>query len=181
MARSFPQSRAGIPGTHASSKSVCASRRISRYMNSAASIHLHVPHVTIEARPSRLSPPLGLHNDGAMRVGARKSQAACDREYRSRQPRSGSRRKHLPEGGVESSPRCSVAKPCDIGIHCRPSAPGGADRTSFAKSESKADCYDGRVFNFGKPKTAGDWIAHVLLVAVALFLLWWICGYTCSD
>jgi len=29
------------------------------------------------------------------------------------------------------------------------------------------------VFNFGKPKTAGDWIGHFLLVIVALFLVWW--------
>jgi hypothetical protein len=29
------------------------------------------------------------------------------------------------------------------------------------------------MFNFGKPKTVGDWIAHALLVAVAIFLVWW--------
>jgi hypothetical protein len=29
------------------------------------------------------------------------------------------------------------------------------------------------VFNFGKPKTAGQWIAHAVLAIVALFLVWW--------
>lgn len=29
------------------------------------------------------------------------------------------------------------------------------------------------VFNFGKPKTAGDWIVHVAGAIVALFLVWW--------
>jgi hypothetical protein len=34
-------------------------------------------------------------------------------------------------------------------------------------------CYDATVFNFGKPKTAGDWIVHVAGAVVALFLVWW--------
>jgi hypothetical protein len=34
-------------------------------------------------------------------------------------------------------------------------------------------CYDAIVFNFGKPKTAGDWIIHIAGVIVALFLVWW--------
>ena len=34
-------------------------------------------------------------------------------------------------------------------------------------------CYHGRMFNFGKPKTAGDWIVHVAGAIVALFLIWW--------
>jgi hypothetical protein len=29
------------------------------------------------------------------------------------------------------------------------------------------------VFNLGKPKTAGQWIVHIALVFVALFLVWW--------
>jgi hypothetical protein len=29
------------------------------------------------------------------------------------------------------------------------------------------------VFNFGKPKTMGDWIVHVAGAIVALFLVWW--------
>jgi hypothetical protein len=41
------------------------------------------------------------------------------------------------------------------------------------KTGKGSRCYDCRVFNFGKPKTAGDWIAHALLVAVAMFLVWW--------
>jgi hypothetical protein len=29
------------------------------------------------------------------------------------------------------------------------------------------------VFNFGKPKTAGDWFAHIIAAIIALFLIWW--------
>ncbi len=37
---------------------------------------------------------------------------------------------------------------------------------------------DGKVlpshmFNFGKPKTAGDWIVHVVGALISLFLIWW--------
>jgi hypothetical protein len=34
-------------------------------------------------------------------------------------------------------------------------------------------CYDGIVFNFGKPKTASDWIVHIAGAIVAIFLVWW--------
>jgi hypothetical protein len=34
-------------------------------------------------------------------------------------------------------------------------------------------CYDGRMFNFGKPKTVGDWMVHVFGAIVAIFLVWW--------
>lgn len=34
-------------------------------------------------------------------------------------------------------------------------------------------CYHRSVFNFGKPKSASDWIAHAILGVVALFLIWW--------
>ena len=30
-----------------------------------------------------------------------------------------------------------------------------------------------RMFNFGKPKTAGDWLVHIAGAIVALFLVWW--------
>jgi|HubBroStandDraft_2_1064218.scaffolds.fasta_scaffold786453_2 hypothetical protein len=30
-----------------------------------------------------------------------------------------------------------------------------------------------RMFNFGKPKTAGDWIVHIAGAIVAIFLVWW--------
>jgi hypothetical protein len=36
-----------------------------------------------------------------------------------------------------------------------------------------AACYHCRMFNFGKPKTAGDWIVHVAGAIVAMFLIWW--------
>jgi hypothetical protein len=29
------------------------------------------------------------------------------------------------------------------------------------------------MFNFGKPKSAGDWIVHVIGAVIALFLVWW--------
>jgi len=29
------------------------------------------------------------------------------------------------------------------------------------------------MFNFGKPKTTGDWIVHIAGAIVALFLIWW--------
>jgi hypothetical protein len=33
-------------------------------------------------------------------------------------------------------------------------------------------CYDATVFNFGKPKTVGDWIVHLAgAVVVALFVV----------
>jgi len=34
-------------------------------------------------------------------------------------------------------------------------------------------CYHATVFNFGKPKTVGDWIVHVAGAIVALLLVWW--------
>ena len=34
-------------------------------------------------------------------------------------------------------------------------------------------CYDATVFNFGSPKTAGDWIVHIAGAVVAIFLVWW--------
>jgi hypothetical protein len=34
-------------------------------------------------------------------------------------------------------------------------------------------CYHWRMFNFGKPKTAGDWIVHIVGGIVAIFLVWW--------
>jgi hypothetical protein len=30
------------------------------------------------------------------------------------------------------------------------------------------------MFNFGKPRTAGQWMAHAVLGIVALFLVWWL-------
>ena len=35
-------------------------------------------------------------------------------------------------------------------------------------------CYDCPVFNFGTPKTPGQWIGHILAAIVALFLLLWL-------
>jgi hypothetical protein len=29
------------------------------------------------------------------------------------------------------------------------------------------------MFNFGRPRTAGDWVVHVISALIALFLIWW--------
>ena len=34
-------------------------------------------------------------------------------------------------------------------------------------------CYDAIMFNFGKPKTVGDWVVHIAGAIVAIFLVWW--------
>ncbi len=38
---------------------------------------------------------------------------------------------------------------------------------------SSAACYHSSMFNFGKPKTVGDWIVHIAGAIVAIFLIWW--------
>jgi hypothetical protein len=42
-----------------------------------------------------------------------------------------------------------------------------------APEPSLSTCYHATVFNFGKPKTVGDWIVHIAGAVVALFLVWW--------
>jgi hypothetical protein len=37
----------------------------------------------------------------------------------------------------------------------------------------RSGCYHCRMFNFGKPKTAADWIIHIAGAIVAIFLVWW--------
>ena len=34
-------------------------------------------------------------------------------------------------------------------------------------------CYYPHMFNFGQPKTVGDWIVHIAGAVIALFLVWW--------
>jgi len=34
-------------------------------------------------------------------------------------------------------------------------------------------CYHRWMFNFGRPKTVGDWVVHVAGALVAIFLVWW--------
>jgi hypothetical protein len=33
--------------------------------------------------------------------------------------------------------------------------------------------YDQPMFNFGRPKTIGDWIIHIVGGIIAIFLIWW--------
>jgi hypothetical protein len=34
-------------------------------------------------------------------------------------------------------------------------------------------CYYPAMFNFGNPKTAGDWLLHIAGAIVAIFLIYW--------
>jgi hypothetical protein len=43
----------------------------------------------------------------------------------------------------------------------------------MAPEPSLSPCYDATVFNFGNPKTVGDWVVHIAGAVVALFLVWW--------
>jgi hypothetical protein len=40
-------------------------------------------------------------------------------------------------------------------------------------SRVPCECYDVVVFNFGNPKTPGQWIGHIIGAIVAIFLIWW--------
>jgi hypothetical protein len=42
-----------------------------------------------------------------------------------------------------------------------------------ARQSRRGGCYHCGVFQFGRPKTAGQWIAHIVGVIIALFLVWW--------
>ena len=35
-------------------------------------------------------------------------------------------------------------------------------------------CYHYDVFNFGNPKTPGQWIGHIAVAIIGLFLIWWL-------
>jgi hypothetical protein len=35
------------------------------------------------------------------------------------------------------------------------------------------ECYHCDVFNLTKPKTPGQWIGHIVVTIIALFLVWW--------
>jgi hypothetical protein len=49
-----------------------------------------------------------------------------------------------------------------------------ADKWEAANAGAGWACYHRHMFNFGKPKTAGDWIVHILGAALAIFLVWWL-------
>jgi hypothetical protein len=49
----------------------------------------------------------------------------------------------------------------------------GAGSAIAQKSAVERNARIAAMFNFGKPKTAGQWMAHVVLGIVALFLVWW--------
>ena len=46
-------------------------------------------------------------------------------------------------------------------------------REKWGTQHPRVACYHCRMFNFGKPKTAGDWIVHIAGAMVAIFLVWW--------
>jgi hypothetical protein len=46
---------------------------------------------------------------------------------------------------------------------------------------SRADCSlylryrkSAKMFNFGRPKSATDWVVHFIGALIALFLIWWL-------
>jgi hypothetical protein len=44
---------------------------------------------------------------------------------------------------------------------------------AFSGEEGRSGLLHCGMFNFGKPKTAGDWIIHIAGAIVAIFLVWW--------
>ncbi|HEY4959935.1 MAG TPA: hypothetical protein VII29_03655, partial [Terriglobales bacterium] len=48
-----------------------------------------------------------------------------------------------------------------------------ADASRVGPERFLSPCYHATVFNFGNPKTVGDWMVHVAGAVVALFLVWW--------
>jgi hypothetical protein len=43
-----------------------------------------------------------------------------------------------------------------------------------ANRGNRRKCYHCRVFNLSRPKTAGQWMAHIVVGIIALFLVWWL-------
>lgn len=41
------------------------------------------------------------------------------------------------------------------------------------QSGERGKCYHCRVFNLSRPKTPGQWLAHIVVGIIALFLVWW--------
>jgi len=66
-----------------------------------------------------------------------------------------------------------------VGAGERATAPGhpvgSQQRLSLPRSLTHLHtaCYHHAMFNFGKPKTVGDWIVDVAGAIVAIFLVWW--------
>jgi hypothetical protein len=59
-----------------------------------------------------------------------------------------------------------------------PGASGGAiggltGARRFNANYAVTPCYHCRMFNFGRPKTAADWVVHIAGAIVAIFLVWW--------
>jgi hypothetical protein len=48
-----------------------------------------------------------------------------------------------------------------------------ADIASKAIFSNYAGLLPCGMFNFGKPKTTGDWLVHFAGAVVAIFLVWW--------
>jgi len=64
----------------------------------------------------------------------------------------------------------SIVSRCPLGI-------GNVDTADIVREAMlrhlSRGCYHSRMFNFGKPKTAADWIVHIAGAIVAIFLVWW--------
>jgi hypothetical protein len=51
--------------------------------------------------------------------------------------------------------------------------PASSLTQKLAPTGENRPCYDATMFNFGRPKTTGDWIVHLAGAIVAIFLVWW--------
>jgi hypothetical protein len=70
-----------------------------------------------------------------------------------------------------------IRRQCNIAPSARLSAIGILSVTDVTRP-AREFAYHCRMFNFGKPKTAGDWIVHIAEAIVAIFL---VCGcFGCS-
>jgi hypothetical protein len=96
-----------------------------------------------------------------------------------------------PELHARSHPEAPASSPAGRGISRSTQPRSGRsslslNRSGKARSQTKqlpasephdatslAPCYHRRMFNFGKPKTAADWVVHIAGAIVAVFLVWW--------
>ena len=71
---------------------------------------------------------------------------------------------------------CPWAALPTLSLRDKGGAPGGLSLLRFSPGSPEpllSPCYHATVFNFGKPKTVGDWMVHVAGAVVALLLVWW--------
>jgi hypothetical protein len=67
-----------------------------------------------------------------------------------------------------------VIVPLELATSDRKSEISGQALRNSRRSGARVPCCDSCMFNFGKPKTAGDWLVHLIGALIALFLVWWL-------